>query len=119
MKLAIGLIALLLAPSAARAVPVDCSGTIVTGLTAVQAIPAGSNIQGFHVANLDTTEALWRSQTGAAAVVGAVGSEPTAAGTATTFANAGSYTTPETLHPNTGLSLNATTSGHKFTCFYW
>lgn len=118
MKLAIGLIVLLLAPSAARAVPVDCSGTIVTGGTAVQAIPAGSNIQGFRVWNLDSTTALWGSETGGAAAVATPGSFPIAAGAATTFSGAGNSTTPETLHPNTGLSLNGIT-GQKYTCQYW
>ena len=109
----------LLCASPALAVPQDCSGTIVTGLTAVQAIPAQTYVHGFRIANLDTTEALWFRMDGAAAVVGATGSSPIASGTAATFAGAGAFATPDTLAPNAGLSLNATTAAHKYTCFYW
>ena len=52
----------LLSGVAARAVPVDCSGTIVTGATAVQAI-APNFIKGYRVFNLDTSEALWANTT--------------------------------------------------------
>lgn len=98
----------------------DCSGTVVTGGTAVQAIPNNGNpINGFRVANLDTTEALWIKFDGTAAVVAAAGNWPLSSGAATTFIGAGSFQTQDFFKPTYGLSINATTTAHKYSCYWW
>lgn len=113
------LAAFLLSIGAAHAAT-DCSGTVVVGGTAVQAISATIGpINGYTIANLDTTEALWYRGTGAVAAVATIGSFPLAAGTASTFAGAGVFSTPTTHKPTGGLSVNATTAGHKFSCVWW
>ncbi len=98
--------------------PVDCSGTIASGTVAQNAITASPGLHGFIIANLDATEALWMSLTGVAAVA-TVGSIPIAAGSATTFANAGIFFSPLGAGFNGNVSLNATTSAHKFSCVKW
>lgn len=98
--------------------PVDCSGTVVTGTTAVTPITGSPGLHGFIITNLDVTEALWVSFTGTAAVA-TVGSHPLAAGAATTFAGAGSFASPLGAGFNTNISVNATTAGHKFSCTKW
>lgn len=104
--------------SAANVSPVDCSGTVVTGGTAVNAIAASPGVHGFIIANLDVTEALWVSFTGAA-TVNTIGSFPISSGTVTTLAGAGSFSSIVGAGFNTNLSVNATTSGHKFSCVRW
>jgi hypothetical protein len=96
--------------------PGDCSGTITTGGTAQAAFAAATNRHGFIIANLDTTEALWINFNGSAAIA-TIGSYPLASGTATTFAGAGSFFSPVGF--NVSVSLNATTTGHKFSCTIW
>lgn len=98
--------------------PVDCSGTIASGTTAQTAIAASPGLHGFIIANIDATEALWVSFTGTAAVATS-GSFPIAAGTALTFANSGTFASPIGAGFNTNVSVNATTSAHKFTCVKW
>lgn len=104
--------------SAANVSPVDCSGTIASGTVAQNAITASPGLHGFIIANIDATEALWVSFTGAAAVAIA-GSFPVAAGSATTFANAGMFFSPVGAGFNGNVSVNATTSAHKFSCVKW
>lgn len=104
--------------------PTDCSGTVVTGGTAVNAFAANPNIHGFTIANIDNVsgggsgEPVWISFTGTA-TAGAVGSYPLAPGAATTFASIGTFTTPIGFGSNKALSVNAATSGHKFSCTWW
>jgi hypothetical protein len=93
---------------------------VTTGGTAVQAIPNnGSPIHGFRVANLDVVEALWIRYDGAAAAVNVAGSWPISSGTATTLAGAGTFTTQDGFSPTYGLSINAATTAHKFSCYWW
>lgn len=96
----------------------DCSGTVTTGGTAVNAFTAQSTLHGFTIVNLDTTEPMWISFTGTAAA-STVGSYPVAAPTATTFAGGGSFTSPFGMGLNTALSVVAATTGHKFSCSRW
>lgn len=96
----------------------DCSGTIGTGGTAQNAFSAQTTLHGFTIVNIDTTEPLWISFTTTAAASGA-GSYPLQAATATTFASAGSFTSPMGFGLNHALSVIATTTGHKFTCTWW
>jgi|SRR5579859_104377 len=98
--------------------PTDCSGTVVTGNTAVNAFGASSGIRGFLIANLDVTEVMWISFTGTA-TAGAVGSYPLAPATATTFAGLSTFTSPIGMGINTPLSVVAGTAGHKFSCTWW
>jgi hypothetical protein len=70
------------------------------------------------LSNLDTTEPLWWSPAGTAAAA-AVGSLPLAAGTATTFVDAGIFVSPPGFGTNIPISVVAATAGHKFTCYWW
>jgi hypothetical protein len=99
-------------------VPVNCSGTVVTGGTAVTPIAAASVDHGYIIQNLDTAEPLWISFTGTA-VAASVGSFALAPGTATTYANAGIFTTPTYFAYGGAVSVVAATSGHKFNCVKW
>lgn len=99
----------------------DCSGTVVTGGTAVNAFTAQTTLHGFTIANYDTAhndEVLWVSFTTTAAASTA-GSYPLPAPTATTFAGFGSFTTPAGFGLNHALSVVAATSGHAFSCTWW
>lgn len=98
--------------------PVNCSGTVATGGTAVTPIAAGVVAHGFFIANVDTTEALWVSLTGTAAAATA-GSFALPSGTATTFAGVGSFMTPPNFGTAAAVSVVAATAGHKFTCLLW
>lgn len=98
--------------------PTDCSGTITTGATAQNAFSAGATKHGFTIVNLDTTEPMWISFTTTAAA-NTVASYPIQAATPTTFAGAGSFTTPNGFGINTALSVIAATTGHKFSCTWW
>jgi hypothetical protein len=99
-------------------VPVSCSGTVVTGGTAVTPIAAQSVNSGFIIQNLDTAEPLWISFTGTA-VAAAVGSFALPPGTATTYANVGMFVSPIYFGLGGALSVVAATSGHKFSCVKW
>lgn len=98
--------------------PTDCSGTITSGGTAQNAHTAQSTLRGMTIGNLDATEVMWISFTGTA-TASAVGSYPLAPATATTFAGFSSYTTPIGFGYSTALSVNALTTGHKFSCTRW
>jgi hypothetical protein len=98
--------------------PTDCSGTVVTGGTAVNAFAASSTKHGFVIANLDVTEVMWISFTGTA-LAGAVGSYPLAPATATTFAGLSSFSSPIGFGIKNALSVVAATSAHKFSCTFW
>lgn len=103
---------------ASNVTPTDCSGTITTGGTAQNAFTAGSTKHGFTILNFDTTEPLWISFTTTAAA-NTVASYPIPAATASTFAGAGSFTTPMGFGMNTALSVVAATTGHKWSCTWW
>lgn len=104
--------------SATNVTPTDCSGTVTTGGTAQNAFAASSTRHGFTIVNLDTTEPMWISFTGTA-TANTVGSYPIQAATATTFAGAGSYTSPIGFGMSTALSVVAATTGHKWSCTWW
>jgi hypothetical protein len=102
---------------------VNCSTVGLAAGTALTVIPAGTAAHGWRLENLDTTEGLWWSVT-AAAVVGAAspnvsGSFVVPAGTATTFAGAGSVEPGYGFATGGALSIAATTAGHKYACLYW
>lgn len=99
-------------------VPTNCSGTVATGATAVTAIAVQKVQNGFLLQNLDTTEPLWWSVTGVAVASGS-GSFVLGADTATTFAVANSFITPQRFSLGGALSVVAATAGHKFSCIYW
>lgn len=104
--------------SAVNVTPTDCSGTVTAGGTAQNAFAASATRHGFTIVNIDTTEPLWISFTGTAAA-STSGSYPIAAATATTFASAGSFTSPIGLGMSTALSVVAATTGHKWSCTTW
>jgi hypothetical protein len=106
---------------AANVTATDCSGTVVTGGTAVNAFTAQTTLHGFTIANYDTShndEVLWISFTTTAAASTA-GSYPLPAPTATSFAGFGSFTAPPGFGLNHALSVVAATSGHAFSCTWW
>jgi hypothetical protein len=96
----------------------DCSATVVTGGSAVNAFTAQTTLHGFTIANIDTTEVMWISFTTTAAASG-TGSYPLPAATATTFSGFGSFTAPPGFGLNHALSVVAATNGHKFSCTWW
>lgn len=102
--------------------PTDCSGTIASGGTAQAIITANAAIHGFRIENIDNTsgsgEPLWISLT-ATAVAATNGSIPLQAPVATTYAAPGIYETPLGFGSSHAVSGIATTTGHKYTCFYW
>lgn len=107
--------------TAVNVTPVDCSVTLMTGGTAQNAFTGQAAVHGFTVANIDAAtgsgEPVWISWTGAAAA-GAVGSYPLQAPTATSFASAGSFTSPPGMGI-TALSVVAATGSHKISCTRW
>jgi hypothetical protein len=96
----------------------DCSGTVTTGGTAVNAFTAQTTLHGFTILNTNTSEVMWISFTTTAAASTA-GSYPIPASTATTFAGGGSFTSPPGFGLNHALSVVAATSGHSFSCTWW
>jgi hypothetical protein len=94
----------------------DCSGTVATGGTAVNAIAAQTTLHGFTLMNIDTTEGLWMSLTGTA-TASTGGSYFLQAATAS--AQGGSFTTPFGLGTAHAVSVVAATNGHKFSCTWW
>jgi len=96
----------------------DCSGTVVTGGTAVNAFTAQTTLHGFTIFNTNTSEVMWISFTTTAAASTA-GSYPIPAATATTFAGGGSFTSPPGFGLNHALSVVAATSAHSFSCTWW
>lgn len=116
MKRILAALALSFLASAAHAAP--CGGSTVTGGTPVQAIPAGTFLQGFMIINISTTDVIWFNAEGGAAAAGTVGSIPLPAGAATTYSNVGGFATPLWWHPNAGLSVVGATTGDKWTCEY-
>lgn len=98
--------------------PTDCSGTVTTGGTAQNAFTSGATKRGFTIMNFDTTEPMWISFTTTAAA-NTIASYPIPAATATTFAGAGSFTSPPGMGINTALSVIAATTGHKWSCTWW
>ena len=96
----------------------DCSGTVVTGGTAVNAFTAQATLHGFTIFNTNTSEVMWISFTTTAAASTA-GSYPIPAATATTFAGGGSFTSPPGFGLNHALSVVAATSAHSFSCTWW
>lgn len=102
--------------------PTNCSGTITTGGTAKNAFAANSALHGFRIDNIDASagsgEPLWISFTTTAAAA-TIQSFPLAAPATTTFAGAGSYSTPLGFGFAGALSVVAATSGHKYSCIFW
>lgn len=98
--------------------PTDCSGTVATGGTAVNAFAAQTTLHGFTILNDDTSEPLWISFTTTAAASTA-GSYPLAPATATSFAGSSSFTSPPGFGTNHALSVVAATSAHKYSCTWW
>lgn len=96
--------------------PTDCSNTITLGGTAQNAIAANQFLNGFVIANLDTSEVMWISFTGTA-VAGAIGSYPLAPATVTTFAGLSSYFS--SVGFNRAVSVVAATTAHKYSCTRW
>lgn len=96
----------------------DCSGTVTTGGTAVNAFTAQTTLHGFTIVNTNTAEVMWISFTTTAAASTA-GSYPIPAATATTFAGGGSFTSPPGFGLNHALSVVAATSAHSFSCTWW
>jgi hypothetical protein len=96
----------------------DCSGTVVTGGTAVNAFTAQTTLHGFVIANTDTSEVMWISFT-TTAQASTAGSYPLAPATATTFAGLSSFASPFGMGTNHALSVVAATSAHKFSCTWW
>lgn len=103
---------------AVNVTPTDCSGTVVTGGTAVNAFTAQTTLHGFTILNDDTSEVAWISFTTTAAASTA-GSYPLAPATATSFAGASSFTSPPGFGTNHALSIVGATSAHKFSCTWW
>jgi hypothetical protein len=103
---------------AVNVTPTDCSATVVTGGTAVNAFTAQATLHGFTILNDDTSEVMWISFTTTAAASTA-GSYPLAPATATSFAGASSFTSPPGFGTNHALSVVAATNGHKFSCTWW
>jgi hypothetical protein len=103
---------------AANVTATDCSGTVTTGGTAVNAFTAQTTLHGFTILNDDTTEPLWISFTTTAAASTA-GSYPLAPATATSFAGASSFTSPPGFGTNHALSVIAATTAHKYSCTWW
>ncbi len=95
-----------------------CSSTITTGGTAQNAFAAQTALHGFTIVNIDTTEPLWISFT-TTAVASGTDSYPLPAATASTFAGAGSFTSPPGFGLNHALSVVAATSAHKYSCTWW
>lgn len=104
--------------SAANVTLTDCSGTVATGGTAVNAFTAQTTLHGFTIVNTNTTEVMWISFTTTAAASTA-GSYPIPSPAATTFAGGGSYTSPPGMGTNHALSVVAATTGHTFSCTWW
>jgi hypothetical protein len=98
--------------------PKPCAAGPLGANTALIVIPANTAPHGWRLENLDTTEGLWWSVTGAA-VVNTTGSFVLASGTATTFAGAGTAEPGYGFGTQGALSIIATTAGHKFACMYW
>lgn len=96
----------------------DCSGTVATGGSAVNAFTAQTTLHGFTIFNTNTSEVMWISFTTTAAASTA-GSYPIPAATATTFAGGGSFTSPPGFGLNHALSVVAATSAHSFSCTWW
>jgi hypothetical protein len=100
----------------------DCSGSITTGGTAQNAFAAQTSLHGFTIANTDPSsgsgEPLWISFTTTAAAATA-GSYPLAAPATTTYAGMGSFSSPPGMGTGHGLSVEAATTGHKYSCTWW
>jgi hypothetical protein len=109
------------APGTIAAQACTATPTITAGGTAQTVIAAKQAPNGFAIYNVDTTEALWVSLVGPAAIGGggASNSFPLAAGAATTFAGTGVIAHAYGFPSGGPVSLNATTTGHKFACYYW
>lgn len=92
----------------------DCSGTITAGTTAQNAIAVNTGLQYKFILNPASAvngEALWISETGTATINGeASGSIALTPGS--------SYLWSAGMIPNNAISVNATTTAHKFTCSY-
>jgi len=93
----------------------DHSGTITAGGTAQVAAAVNNSRQGIYLQNLDTTEDLWFSLSGTAAVATA-GSFSLSPGTGTTVAG-GAWQNSNAL--TNAISVIAATTGHKFSLMTW
>lgn len=97
--------------------PQDCSGTVASGGTA-QGIfaSAKTDLHGFVIMNIDTSEGMWMSFTGTAAA--------STAGSyflqqASSTAQGGSYTAQVGAGFNINPSVIAATTAHKYSCTWW
>jgi hypothetical protein len=108
-------------PGALTAQPCTASPSIAVGGTAQTILNAKQASNGVALFNVDTTEPLWVSLSGPA-VIGGGGAANTfalAAGTATTFQGVHSFLPAFGFPVGGPISVNATTLGHKFACYYW
>jgi hypothetical protein len=99
-----------------------CSATNLGAATALTVIQPNTVPHGWRLQNLDTTEALWWSVTGVAAINPATNTTASfalAAGTAVTFAGSGTAEPGYGFGTGGALSIIATTAAHKYACIYW
>lgn len=98
------------------------AGTITAGGTAQNlSFSSLTNVHGVTLMNTDPSagggEVLWYSFTTTAALNTDFPLPPPAS--ATTYAGAGSWTSPAGFGFNHNISIYAATTGHKFSCTYW
>jgi hypothetical protein len=109
------------APGSLTAKACTATPTIAVGGTAQTVLAAGVASNGIALFNVDTTEPLWVSFVGAAVIGGGTASNSfaLASGAATTFSGVHSFLPAFGFPVGGPVSLNATTLGHKFACYYW
>jgi hypothetical protein len=105
-------------PIAAHAAIADCSGTIATRGQAVTLLTPAQLAKGALVQNTDSIESVWFSLTGTAAA-GALGSYILPPSQAKGFATSSMYQTNPQIIAGFGLSVVASTPGHKISCSWW
>jgi hypothetical protein len=97
--------------------PIDCSGSIATGGTAQNLLDATkTDLHGFCLLNIDTSENLWLSLNGTAAASTA-GSYSLAPASST--AQGGSFCTPPGMGVKTNPTVVAASTSHKYSCTWW
>jgi hypothetical protein len=94
--------------------PQSCSGTIATGATPQTIIPAGGASHGFILGNLSATEVISYALTGTVTATG-----PWILGTSAATASTTVFVTPPGFGTGIGLTIQAATAGHAFSCALW
>jgi hypothetical protein len=109
------------APGSLTPQPCTATPTITVGGTAQTILNAKQASNGIALFNVDTAEPLWASFAGAAVIGGGTASNsfPIPPGAATTFVGIGAFMPAFGFPVGGALSINATTLGHKFACYYW